>query len=203
MSSGELQKPVGVRRLVYRELLAGDWRKMAAKSNDAPTGGGARDLRFPFKAFDGVFAHLLPDTRVEERRREGVKVPMTLRTGLVHVDEDTAEMVWETPTDSRGSEGRIAKVHASPAASLLLQAQEALQSENGTLPEVFVLLVQDDEGQLRVHYAYVEDMRAGRWAQAVARRVLTHYDDPNRRRDRAVQGYIDFTTNFHYPHGVR
>lgn len=212
MSSGDLERPVGVRRLVYKELLEGDYRKLAAKSNDSDSGGGARDLRLPYREFDGIFARLLPLSREEHRRRKGGRVEVPLRTGPVYLDEVTetgeettteAEMVWETPTDARPSEGRIAKVHASPATRQLLEAREAMKDADGRPPRVFVLFVQNDQGELRVHYAYEHELRAGEWAPAVARRMLEHLDNPNRRRDRAVAGYIDFLDNVHYAHDVR
>ncbi|MGY2078811.1 hypothetical protein [Modestobacter sp. SYSU DS0657] len=210
MSSGELEKPAGVRRLVYKELLAGDYRKLAAKSNDSDSGGGARDLRFSYK-FDGIFARLLPGSSTKNRTRKGIRVEEPLRTGPVYLDEETetgvettvVEMVWETPTDARPSEGRIAKVHASPATRQLLAARDAMRDENGNPPRVFVLFVQDDQGELRVHYAYEKDLRAGEWAPAVAKPMLGHLDNVNRRRDRAVAGYIDFIDNVHYAHDVR
>ncbi|MFD3443113.1 hypothetical protein ACFDTO_00735 [Microbacteriaceae bacterium 4G12] len=191
---------------MYKQLLKGDYRKLAAKSNDAATGGGARDLRFPFKEFNGIFAELLPNARTEFRRRDGVRSAVNLRTGPVFIDlidtdtghqtTETAEMIWESPTDARGSEGRIAKVHASPATSQLLAARD------DDLGEVFLLLVQDDDGELRVHYAYEKELRAGDWAGAVSDPVLKHLDG-DRRQDRAVVGYIDFVTNFAYAHGAR
>lgn len=204
-AEGSGAAPRGVRRLVYKQLLEGDYRKLAAQSNDATTGGGARDLRFPFAAFDNVFARLLPNRRVEVRRRAGVPQDVALRWGPVFVDEQdetgtwvtrTFDMVWESPTDARGSEGRVARVHESPAARSLLEARDE------ALGEVFVLFIQDDRGELRVHYAYEEDLRSGKWAEAVARPILTHLDG-DRRQDRAVVGYIDFVDNFHYAHGVR
>lgn len=199
------EKPEGVRRLVYKELLDGDYRKLSATSNDSPTGGGARDLRFPYRAFDGVFARLLPRTREEHRRRKGRQTVTTVRVGDVFLDvedEDgnivttTAEMTWENATDARKSEGRIARVHDSPATHRLLKVRDPSKGR------VFVLFVQDDNGEVRVHYAYESDLRAGEWAEAVARPILNHLDDLNRRKGRAVLGYIDFLENQHYGHGL-
>lgn len=197
--------PAGVRRLVYRELLPGDYRKLMAESNDSPSGGGARDLRLPYSAFDGIFARLLPDERTELRRRGANRVEVKLRTGPVMVDfayptdavieVRTEEMVWENPTDARGSEGRIAKVHAGRATAELLTARDPDKGK------AFALFVQDDNGELRVHYAFEADLRAGEWADAVATPILTHIDG-ERRHDRAVQGYIDFPNNFWYAHGL-
>lgn len=197
--------PAGVRRLVYKELLDGDYRKLTAQSNDSPTGGGARDLRLPFAAFDGIFARLLPNERTEVRRRKGHRVKVEVRTGPVMIDTVNAngkvvgttseEMVWENPTDARRTEGRIAKVHAGQATSELLSARDPAKGR------AFALFVQDDAGELRVHYAFEADLRAGVWASAVAIPILKHIDG-QRRRDRAVQGYLDFPNDFWYAHDL-
>ena len=211
VANPELVKPDGVRRLVYKELLPGDYRKLAGQSNDADTGGGARDLRFPYAEFDGIFARLLPGQRNLTRRRNGKRIDLAVRTGPVLLDEEAPEgvrttqeeMIWESPTDSRPREGRIAQVHASPAAQRLLLAREEMVTADGQPPRVFALFVQNDDGELSVHYAYEHELRAGAWAPAVARPMLEHLDNINRRRDRAVIGYIDFVTNIHYAHDVR
>jgi hypothetical protein len=38
--------PTAAARILYKEIVEGDLRKFRAESNDAATGGGARDLRF-------------------------------------------------------------------------------------------------------------------------------------------------------------
>lgn len=192
--------PSGVKRLVYKELQAGDYRKLTAQSNDATSGGGARDLRFPYNEFDGIFAKLLPGYREEQRRRRGALTHVTVRTGKVHLNAAgkgtaTTEMVWESPTDARGSEGRLVRVHESDALA-------QLPHEPHPNDRVFVLFVQDDNNELRVHAAYESDLRKGAWAAAVATPMLKHLDG-DRRQDRAVQGYIDFIDDFVYCHGLR
>jgi hypothetical protein len=199
------EAPEGVRVVVYKQLLPGDYRKLEARSNDSATGGGARDLRFPFGAFDDVFRRLLPRQCTKLRRRGARRDEVELRTGPVYldvvdvegnvVDSRAEEMVWEPPTDPRPTEGRIAKVHASAATVELLAARDP------TRGEAFALFVQDDHGQLRVHWAFEEDLRTGKWASAVATPILQHLDE-RRSKTRAVQGYIDFTQNFWYPHGI-
>lgn len=198
--------PNGVRRLVYKQLLPGDYRKLKAESNDANTGGGARDLRFPFSAFEDIFRRLLPSERTERRRRNGQRVDLHVRAGTVYIDEvdehgtvtatRTEEMVWESATDARSAEGRITKVHAGAATADLLEARDDVKGE------AFALFVQDDNGELRVHYAFESELRDGSWADAVAQPILDHLDGP-RRADRAVTGYIDYLESFRYAHGTR
>src|SRR4029079_6724773 len=60
-----------VARVVFREIVPGDLRKVEADAQDAGTGGGARDLRFrPYEKFAPVFSVLLPE-RVQEMRKRG------------------------------------------------------------------------------------------------------------------------------------
>jgi len=62
----------GVKRIVYKEIVEGDFRKFKAESNDADTGGGARDLRFrPHDEFAKVFRELFPRSQQKTRKRDG------------------------------------------------------------------------------------------------------------------------------------
>ena len=47
--------------VLFKQVREGDIRKLAAQSNDAPTGGGARDLRFPAEPFAPVLHLFFPD----------------------------------------------------------------------------------------------------------------------------------------------
>lgn len=195
------EAPVGVHRVVYKELLPGDRRKLRGESNDADTGGGARDLRFPFKGFDDVFRTLLPRDGYETRKRKGERTQVRVRKGDVyvdHVDEVAAkettskhDMVWEPPTNARPTEGRIVRVHESPATRDLLDTDPD--------DRVFILFIQNDKDELRVHYAYETELRSGVWAPAVAKPILEHLDG-HRRSNVAVAGYIDFIQKVRYAH---
>ena len=55
-----------VQLVIYKKIVDGDLRKFAATSNDQPTGGGARDLRFsPAKEFMGAFKNYFLNLRKE------------------------------------------------------------------------------------------------------------------------------------------
>lgn len=190
-----------VQRLLYKQLLAGDFRKLTGTSNNAPkAGGGARDIRLPYTAFDPVFAELLPGIEMDLRKEAGIarRVMSPVRTGPVHVTLASGPAVetmrWERPTPSRPTEGRIPTVHEVAATSALLAAQTAAGDSS------FLLIVQDHSGQLRVHAAHAADLRSGKWAEQVAKPILAHLDSPRRRRDRAACGYLDFTDGTRYAH---
>lgn len=188
---------VGVRRILFKEITAADVRKFRAESNDAATGGGARDLRLPYSEFDSIIQTMFPRSRSVTRRRNGVPTEVNVRVGdVTYMAQDsdepvdvTVEMTWEPPTDARPREGRLPRVH-----------------EKLTLPEegygrVFFMLVQDENNRIGAHYAYEDDLRAGAWRTEVATPILKCLDDPDRKK-KSVQGYLDYTTNHHFCHGV-
>ncbi|GAB2652622.1 hypothetical protein GCM10027169_17100 [Gordonia jinhuaensis] len=187
---------VGVKRILYKEVTAADLRKLRAESNDAPNGGGARDLRLPYGEFDAVIEQMLPGVKTETRRRGGVPTDVEIRVGRVtyradsaSASEVTVDLHWEPPTDARNREGRLARVH------------DALSLPATGLGRVFLLLIQDENDHVNAFYAYEDDLRSGQWRPQVAKPILECLDDPNRKK-RSVQGYIDYTTNKHFCHGV-
>ena len=68
--------------VVFKQLVEGDLRKFKAESNDADTGGGARDLRFrPYDRFDGAFERLFPVEELVPRRRNNKSTMVKVRKG--------------------------------------------------------------------------------------------------------------------------
>jgi hypothetical protein len=189
---GEAQAPVLV---LYKELTAADLRKLEAESNDTPSGGGARDLRLPHKAFAHVMSRLLPSTRLERRGKKS-DPDAVVQFGPVTFFEGgqarQTEFVYWPPTDARPSEGRIAKVHASPALG-------------GRLPDVdkgrvFVMFIKWASGMVQIVYAYENELRKGDWASEVAGPLLQCMTDSDL-RGKSVQGYIDLAEGMGYCHG--
>src|SRR5690348_4533593 len=107
----DLARPAGVKRVVFMEIVPGDLRKFRAESNDSPSGGGARDLRFrPFEVFDEIFAKLFPGNRTEQRRRGGMTSDVEIRVGRLSWQDSrgeyqSKEATFEPPTDVRPDEG--------------------------------------------------------------------------------------------------
>lgn len=106
--------------VIFHEITEADVRKINAVSNDSPTGGGARDIRFNFNQFDGVFQEMLPDSRMVNLRRKGVRRLEPVHFGNATFQQRdkppiTSEIAWYTPTDKRPREGRLPRVHKIPA----------------------------------------------------------------------------------------
>jgi len=168
---------------VYKEIVAGDLRKLLAVSNDAQTGGGARDLRLPWKTFRPIMRQIFSTDAVG---RGGKKIRVAQVTYLDAKERPhlTTLEYWPA-TSARPSEDRIARVHASPALG-------------GRLPttnkgRVFLLLIKFDDGTVRCEYAYEDDLKAGIWAPEVSGPILTCVtSSTSHNRNRTVQGFYRF-----------
>lgn len=167
---------------VYKEIVAGDLRKLVAESNDSKTGGGARDLRLPSKTFRPIMERIFTTDAVGRGDKP-------IKTAVVtYLDEDgktqQTELSYWPPTRSRNTEDRIAQIHASPALG-------------GRLPDtdrgrVFVVFTQFDDGTVRCDYAYEDDLRKkGIWAPEASRQILNCMASAHQ-SGRTVQGYYDF-----------
>lgn len=182
---------------VYKEIVGGDMRKLLAASNDADTGGGARDLRFPAPAFDAIFRQLFPTDAIGRGGRE-------IRVGdFLYLDANENPQVTQLdywpPTHSRKTECRITRIHASPALG-------------GQLPKTdkgraFVLLIQFSDGTVRCDYAYEDDLQAPDiWAPELSQAVLGCLASASARNATRqanfvpAMGYYDFTTGTGYCH---
>ena len=117
MATKSAAEQTGIARIVFREILSGDRRKFIAQSNDAETGGGARDIRFRGWAdLEPILRQLFPGVRTTTRKRGGSSVTEQVFVGQfnwedVKGDIFSQEAVLETPTDARPAEARLAKVH--------------------------------------------------------------------------------------------
>lgn len=190
-----------VARILYKEIVAGDLRKIHAESNFADTGGGARDFRFgSYPNIAPIVDKMFPYKVQELRRRGGMNVLTTIYKGIfcwkdMHGNTLSQESIFEPPTDARPLEGRIAKVHEQPslATSLMPQASE--------YNRVFLLLIQLIDGTVWPYYAEERTLRqVGLWDPDVAARMLECID-ARRPRANAVIGYFDFTNFTRYCNG--
>jgi hypothetical protein len=178
-----------IRRVVYKEITASDRRKFVARSNDAATGGGARDLRFsPYKRFGDVFSRLFPTKRTEQRRRDGVQKDVPILVGEFHWHDAenrarTMESTFEPPTDVRPSEGRLTKVHTYPCFANVPSDAEGI---------VLLLLIQNAQGAVWPHFTTERSLRGGGWNRDVADGLLACIDA--KRAHVSVAGYMDFET---------
>jgi hypothetical protein len=197
MASGAGQ----VARILYKEIVPGDLRKIHAESNDADTGGGARDFRFgSYQSIAATVMQMFPNPVFESRRRNGVVVPTTIYSGQFYWRNrdgsvQMATSYFEPPTDARPAEGRITRVHEQPSLSTALMPTPT----NGN--RVFLLLIQLLDLTVWPFYAEEQTLRtAGLWDPQVASRML-HCIDSQRRMDQAVIGFFDFTNGGTYCNG--
>src|ERR1700730_15233438 len=153
-------RPDGVRRIFFKEVMIGDRRKLVAESADSSTGGGARDLRVPHRAFGEFFARMLPGSRIQtgKGRLMKIQVGRLYWSGAQFAQEESAELEYWPPTKARATEGRIARIHALPPLE---------DPPKGEGP-CFLLLVQDDAGKVRAHYVTEKDLGDHRFNRQVA-----------------------------------
>lgn len=186
-------------RIYFREFTAGDEKKRQAKSNKSKSGGGARDIRMPHRAFGPLMAEMLPSRRTVPRKREKQPVMLEIYSGTLHYpinpddpqgEESTMMIDYEPPTTARSTEGRIPQIPKIPSLRNV---------PDGTLGTIFLLLVQNSRGELRAHYVTEDDLRRAGWDPDLVNTILGCAK--KKKANRAVQGYIDYTSGKHYCHG--
>jgi hypothetical protein len=197
MASGAGQ----VARILYKEIVPGDLRKILAQANDTDSGGGARDFRFgSYPSIAPAVRQMFPNQVVENRRRNQATVPTTIYSGRFHWRDaagntHSAVSYFEPPTDARPSEGRITRVHDQPC----LATSRLPQHGEGN--RIFLLLIQLLDGTVWPFYAQEQTLRTpDLWDPQVAQRMLQGID-AKRPASRAVIGFFDFTNNDVYTNG--
>lgn len=181
-----------VARILYKELVEGDLRKLQAQAADSDSGGGARDFRF--RSFDTllpVIKQMFPHTVKETRRRNGQSVQVDIFKGhFSWYDASrnvvTKEAYMEPPTSARPGEGRIARIHE-------YQCFDASKVKIGAGNRVLLLLIQLNDGSVWPYYAEERSLRTpGDWHPVVAKELLDCLDAA-RPVNQAVLGFRDFT----------
>jgi hypothetical protein len=166
-----------VARVIFQVIEDGDRRKFEAVSNDADTGGGARDLRFrPANRFLPVFGRMFPGRTIRRRTREGVQVELELLNGTFVTPQATDEAerasrditVWPE-TNARPGECRIAQVNRYDFLPLLPP-----QGEGG---QCIMMLIQTYGGTVNVWFTSEAILRheVG-WDESVKRFALRWLD---------------------------
>lgn len=190
-----------VARILYKEIVPGDLRKILAQSNDSDTGGGARDFRFgSYKNLLPVIHQMFPKMVKENRKRDGVVEQIDVHQGefFWHNEKDQVERkdsFFEPPTDVRPSEGRIARVHEYGC------FDTSRMPKGGEGNRVLLLLIQLHDGSVWPFYAEEQTLRIkDKWDPVVAKELLDCLD-AERASNRAVIGYRDFTNTGRYCNG--
>jgi hypothetical protein len=184
--TGSAVAPSSLLRYVFREVLAGDTRKFKAQSNDATTGGGARDFRFrPYDKFGGIFEQMLSSRKTELRLRDGVRVPQELYTSRVRVVGQNGAYVdkpieFEPPTTARPDEGRLTRL-----------SSYGLEVPSGNGGRILLLLYQTGDSQLWLNFVTQQQLEAGLWDATLTKLLLNCLNAP-RAQNHAAQGFHDF-----------
>lgn len=190
-----------VARILYKEIVTGDLRKILAQSNDSDTGGGARDFRFgSFKTLLPVITEMFPKKAKENRKRDGVVEEIDVFQGEFFWQDVNGQVMckdsfFETPTDVRPSEGRIARVHEYGC------FDTSRVPRGGVGNRILLLLIQLNDGSVWPYYVEEKTLRIeGKWDPVVAAELLGCLD-AKRAANRAVIGYRDFTNAGKYCNG--
>lgn len=190
-----------VARILYKEIVPGDLRKILAQSNDSDTGGGARDFRFgSYKTLLPVIEMMFPKMTKENRKRDGVVEQIDVFQGEFRWEDGNGEVkrkasFFEPPTDVRPSEGRIARVHEYEC------FDTSRIPKGGEGNRVLLLLIQLHDGSVWPFYAEEQTLRInGKWDPVVANELLACLD-AKRAANRAMIGYRDFTNSGRYCNG--
>lgn len=180
MANGNAPLP-GVKLVIYKKIVAGDFRKFRAKSNDKPTGGGARDLRFrPADEFNPQFSRMFTVPGADA----------TL-TGQFYWDGlPPTDATIRQPTNSRPGEVRIATVHECfPAQVVPADCEDC----------VLLLILRSDD---RVYPAFTSErsLREDRWHTAIKEPILRGLR-ANRPANKTPMGYVDIENGREWHNG--
>lgn len=188
------QSPVKPALVVYTEIVDGDLKKLRAESNDSKTGGGARDLRIPWRAFRPAMHRVFSGSDVG---RKGVPIRTANVISVSRSGQPTTTRLEYWPaTTSRPAEDRVSKVHKSAA----LGGQMPEESRG----KIFVLFILYNNKEVRVMYFYEDQLSDLGWApefRGALSSCIASTNATNATRVGTkvpVRGYYDFTTGVHY-----
>lgn len=169
-----------VKLVIYKKIVDGDLRKFSATSNDQPSGGGARDLRFsPAGEFMAAFEKMFP------HRENNV-----LYGHFSWVGYDSTEVFIHPPTKSRPNEIRIGRVHECFPAGVIPDSAK----------DCILLLILDDNGKVWPHFTSEHSLRTDNWHPVVKNAILEGLGA--RRGERVTpMGFIDIADGGSYTNG--
>lgn len=174
--------------IFFQEIKPGDVRKQRAESNDATSGGGARDLRIrPAEKFTPILANMFPEEGSEEDVLQGSVHWLDERD---QVQAATIEL-WR-PTEARPGEARIGRIHLIDSWHV---DEAAYNADRGRGLKWFYLLVRDIKGVTWARLLYEENLPN---EISEVRRYVTERISQTH-QSRAVRGTINFETGEEYP----
>lgn len=166
-----------VARILYKELVEGDLRKLQAKSNDADTGGGARDFRFSaYNTLLPVIRQMFPQPIERSRKRGSQMVQIEVFKGVFSWNGaggvQCKDAYFEPPTDARPLEGRIARTVSDVSVF-----PDCVIEVEGTTPRMLLDAKYKghvEKGQLRLAEADIYEALAFSWAAGCNLVVLAY-----------------------------
>jgi hypothetical protein len=177
--------------VIYKRCVKGDRRKVEARSHDASSGGGARDVRLnPLELFEGVVPVVFSETHSTARGGEAHSAPVYWweedgMQGPIKVD------IW-SPTNARRGELRLSRVHkVTPF------------DENHIPPhkvDPFFFIWKDAE-RVWARYVTVAEMREPGWPPALVDPILASVAIVPRERN--IRGWINLETEKGQHHDAR
>jgi hypothetical protein len=193
-------KATTIARVLWKEILPGDRRKFIAASNDVPTGGGARDLRFRGdEELEKIILAMFPHAEDAVRRRKsGENVTRYRGTFCWNVDDGgktrtkTVDAYMEPPTDARAREWRIVRVHKYEV------FQAALPPESDD-DRVLLLLIQTGDGNIWPRFTTESSLREDKWSKDVKKHIIGCLSG-KKSKSRTAYGFIDLQTDHEYCH---
>ena len=173
--------PTGVKLVIYKKIVAGDFKKFRAESNITPTGGGARDLRFsPSYEFMVQFSRMFTAPGADD----------TLTGQFYWSDLPPTDVIIHQPTNSRPNEVRIATVHECfPVQVVPVDCDDC----------VLLLVLREDD---RVYPAFTSErsLQKDNWHPAVKEPILRGLH-ANRRANITPMGYVDIENGREWTNG--
>ena len=193
-------KATTIARVLWKEIRPGDRRKFVAASNDVPTGGGARDLRFRGdEELENIILSMFPHAEGAIRRRtSGERVTRYRGTFCWHVDDEgksrtkSVAAYMEPPTDARPREWRIVRVHKYEV------FQVALPPERDD-DRVLLLLIQTADGNIWPRFTTESSLHKDKWSKDVKNHIISCLNG-KKSQARTAYGFIDLKTSHEYCH---
>lgn len=163
-------------RVFFQEIKPGDVLKLAKESNVSPSGGGARDLRFPAVPYSDLLTPMFPEEIETGHYRGDIHWQRGGKTGFAPVE------LWP-PTSARPSEARIGRFYEVEGWAV---DDDAIQRDFELSKRWFVVLAQLDNGQVWAAIKREEDLDSepGWFADCVRRKLVK---TPS---GRAARGFI-------------
>ena len=147
-------------RVLFQIVEQGDRLKMAARSNVAPTGGGARDLRFrPASEFLPFFKKMLPEVVLEPRGAGQIATYRGSVSWEASGQQKSGVMTVWPATDARPNECRIARVSEFDFAGLV-------KNDPADGRSIFMLF-QQRNGMVRVYFTTETSLKSDSWSSTI------------------------------------